>query len=224
MSADTDSLHQIRGLLCEYGLDTFHDQIISDLRDYEALLVKWNAAHNLIGPKELERLWPRHILDSLQLLPFLIGKKAHGKRSLRLVDFGSGAGFPALALAIALKSTGIEAMLVEANKKKASFLLSATTKLGLKAQIVNERLEDITSQLLETASYDFITARAFAGAEPLIDFAAPFMEAGAKGVFLMGEKLSQDSLTKAPFSLFKARLHDSISHEGSYILTIEKAP
>src|SRR5262245_64293513 len=66
------------------------------LKAFVALLIQWQGRINLIGPASPAEIWTRHVADSLQLLP-LIGSKAG-----RLVDLGSGAGFPGLVLAIAL--------------------------------------------------------------------------------------------------------------------------
>ena len=69
-------------------------ETLQRLETYAALLVKWQAKINLVGPATLPDLWRRHFLDSAQLLPLL--PPASGT----LVDLGSGAGFPGLVLAI----------------------------------------------------------------------------------------------------------------------------
>ena len=66
------------------------------LKAYVALLMKWQGRINLIGPADADMIWTRHVADSLQLLPLI------GPGPKRLVDLGSGAGFPGLVLAIML--------------------------------------------------------------------------------------------------------------------------
>src|SRR5271166_2135905 len=79
------------------------------LEMFVALLRRWNRRINLISRADEPDVWPRHVLDSLQLLP-LIGQAE------RAVDLGSGAGFPGLVLAVA---SGIPFDLVEADQRKA---------------------------------------------------------------------------------------------------------
>ncbi len=71
------------------------DAVMARVEIHRATLADWNTRMNLVGPKELDRYWDRHALDSLQLL-------AHAPGAARWLDFGSGAGFPGLLVAAAL--------------------------------------------------------------------------------------------------------------------------
>ena len=66
----------------------------SDLDTFASLLRKWNAVQNLVSRETLDELWPRHIDDSLEILPLL------RSTDLSILDIGSGGGFPAIPLAI----------------------------------------------------------------------------------------------------------------------------
>ena len=76
-------------------------ETISSLKKYEDILIKANKALNLIGSSTIENIWARHFLDSVQVIDFI------DKNDKTLVDLGSGAGFPGLVLAIALKDRKI---------------------------------------------------------------------------------------------------------------------
>src|SRR5688500_18729537 len=101
------------------------DAFIADLESYAQLLRKWQAVQNLVSRETLNHVWARHFADSLQILPLL----RDGDHNF--MDLGSGGGFPALPLAIALKGGPQRFVLVEPNGRKASFLRTVARELGL---------------------------------------------------------------------------------------------
>lgn len=119
------------------------------LETYAALLVKWQKAINLVGPKTLPDLWRRHFLDSAQLAPLIPG----GVRTL--VDIGSGAGFPGLVLAI--MGAAPEVHLIEADRRKAEFLRAVSRETAAPATVHAARIEAVAD-----LKADAITARALA--------------------------------------------------------------
>ena len=125
-------------------------------------LGRWQKAINLVGKATLEDIWIRHVLDSAQLLP-LVPAKAQ-----RLVDLGSGGGFPGLVIA-ALRPA-LEVTLIESDARKGAFLNEAARRMSLKLQpkVVVSRIETAPS-----AQADVITARALAPLGPLLALAAP---------------------------------------------------
>jgi 16S rRNA (guanine527-N7)-methyltransferase len=128
------------------------------LRQYEALLVKWQRAINLVSPKTLPDAWERHFLDSLQILPLLPPGPA------QLYDLGSGAGFPGLVLAMARPDLAVT--LIESDQKKGAFLGTVSHETKTPVTIHSERIEKATETL---PAPDIITARALA---PLVDLFA----------------------------------------------------
>jgi len=119
-------------------MQTFRQQLPSPvaaaLAEYEGLLRKWNATVNLVSAADLPSLWPRHIEDSLQL-----GTIA-GPLPPRLIDLGSGAGFPGLILSIAF---GIEVELIEQDQRKAAFLREAVMVTGANAHVHAIKIERV---------------------------------------------------------------------------------
>ncbi len=99
-----------------------------------ALLVKWNPTIRLVSPPDLAAIWPRHIADSLQLLP-LIPAGLDGA-----IDLGSGGGLPGLVLAIA---TGIHFDLVESDSRKAAFLSEAAIATRAPVTVHASRIEEV---------------------------------------------------------------------------------
>ncbi len=165
------------------------------LERYAGLLEKWNRAINLVARGSLADLWRRHMLDSAQLWPLLPPLQG---RPRRILDLGSGAGFPGLVLAIMGTAKGdAEVHLVEADKKKAAFLREAARIAEAPVTLHVQRIES-----LAPFPVDAVTARACAPLPRLLDYAAPFLrhqQSGAPppvGLFLKGRDVDRE-LTKA---------------------------
>jgi len=140
-------------------IDTFNRFIqvsretITSLKKYEDALIKANKTLNLIGNSTIKDIWTRHFLDSVQVIDFV------DKNDNTLVDLGSGAGFPGLVLAIAVKDRKIplKIKLIEKSPKKAKFLRDLINNLHLDVEVINQNLLEDPKKLLE----DVLVARAF---------------------------------------------------------------
>lgn len=116
--------------------------------DYLALLAKWNKVYNLTAVRDVERMLPQHLLDSLAVLPYIKGNN--------LLDVGSGAGLPGVPLAIALPEMHIT--LLDSNHKKTAFLQQACIELKLSnVSVVCERVET----WVPASKFDIVISRAF---------------------------------------------------------------
>ena len=145
-------------------------ETLARLESYAALLEKWSRAINLVGRDTLPDLWGRHMLDSAQLVDHL--PPPPQDRPRRLLDLGSGAGFPGLVLAIL--GAG-ELHLVEADGKKCGFLREAaraSKTSGAEVTVHHTRIES-----LPPLAVDVVTARALAPLPRLLELAAPFLAA-----------------------------------------------
>jgi len=159
-------------------------EAVADLESYAQLLQKWQKVQNLVSRETLDSLWTRHFADSLQVLRQL-------RPSDRLiVDFGSGGGFPALPLAIALAGTPIRFLLVEPNGRKVSFLRTVARELGLAVSVESKRSDEIDSR--ETGPVDVITARAVAPLTTLCTMAAPLFGPQTRAIFHKGREHLQE--------------------------------
>jgi 16S rRNA (guanine527-N7)-methyltransferase len=160
------------------------ETVAGDLDRYAALLRKWQAAQNLVSRETLTSLWTRHVADSLQLLKLLTPVDRH------FLDLGSGGGFPAIPLAIALQGTDSAFTLVEANQRKVSFLRAVARELQLEVQVIAARIDQIDSR--ETIRPDVITSRALASLTALCAYAAPFFGANTRAIFHKGREYSEE--------------------------------
>jgi 16S rRNA (guanine527-N7)-methyltransferase len=145
---------------------------------YARLLEKWQGAVNLVGKATLDDLWRRHMLDSAQLFHLV------PRACTRLVDLGTGAGFPGLVLAI-MGVKGVE--LVESDQKKVLFLREVARETGTEVAIHARRIEDMAPE-----PADVVTARALAPLERLIPLASRFMGPETLCLFPKGEDVERE--------------------------------
>lgn len=144
---------------------------------YVGELRRWQAKINLVGPKTLDDVWRRHVQDSAQLAPLIpLGS--------RIIDLGSGAGFPGLVLAI----MGVgEVHLVESDQRKAAFMREVIRLTGANAQVHALRIEKMTPM-----AANFVTSRALSSIEQLLEFAEPFLKEGGCCLFLKGKSWKEE--------------------------------
>jgi len=160
---------------------------------YEATLVKWQKAVNLVGASTLGEVWHRHFLDSAQLAP-LIPTRPYGAPTV-ILDIGSGGGFPGLVLAVlaatgALGAPALAVHLVEANARKCAFLKEVARITGAQAVIHRARVED-----LPPFPVDVVMARGFARLPRLLTLASGFLQqpdCRPVGLFLKGRGVDKE--------------------------------
>ena len=150
------------------------------------LLLGWAPYVNLTAIRAPGDVAREHVADSLAALPVLlrwIGAGSSARRAPRLVDLGSGAGYPGLPLALALPVAS--ATLVDAIGKKAEFLRAATAAAGAAAELHGEpvpelhvlgtRIEDLAGPSGRRGAWDVATARAVAPLDELLELAMPLL-------------------------------------------------
>lgn len=148
------------------------------LRRFAGLLLRWNATLNLIAARDADVVWERHIEDSLQLVPLMPPGIA------RVIDLGTGGGFPGLVLAIA---TGVAFDLIESDRRKASFLRTAILETGASATVHCCRIEDAA-----VPPAGLVTARALAPLPRLLPLAVRLLADDGVCLFLKGAKADEE--------------------------------
>lgn len=139
------------------------------LLDFIKLIAKWNKAYNLTAVRNNEDMARLHILDSLAILPHIEGK--------RVIDIGTGAGLPGIALAIFMPE--VEFVLLDSNAKKTRFVQQVILELKLKnVSVLHSRVENYQPQL----GFDTMTMRAFASLPDIMKLTAHLLR--ADGVLL----------------------------------------
>lgn len=157
------------------------EQVIARLKAYDSLLHKWQKSINLVAPSTLKSSWERHILDSLAFLPYL---PPHIKN---VVDIGSGAGFPPLALAMACPKIDFKA--IDSDERKVIFMQSVSRETStVNFTAICSRAED---KLPLLQNIDVLTSRALA---PLSDLISYLKLCSSKpiGVFTKGAQVQSE--------------------------------
>lgn len=152
-------------------------ETLERLKDFVALVERWNPAINLVAKSTLADIWRRHVLDSAQIFPLAPAGVP------TWLDLGSGSGFPGIVLAIlaAERSPETRFILVESDQRKATFLRTACRSLDLTAEVRASRVE-----ALAPVRADVISARALAPLDRLCALAAPHLAPGAICLFPKG--------------------------------------
>lgn len=141
-------------------------------------LLRWNRSRNLTAISNRDEALEKHLADSLTLLPFALQAK-------RLLDIGSGAGFPALPLKITCPD--LEVVSIDAVGKKIDFQHHVVRILGLDGFFaLHGRAEKLLDQPGFRAGFDLVTARALCSLAELVDLAEPFLAPGGILVAMKG--------------------------------------
>lgn len=183
-------------------------ETLERLQAYADCLATWQEKMNLVGRSTMEDLWRRHMQDSAQLL-------RHVPRDCRrLIDLGSGAGFPGLVLSI-MGVQGVE--LVESDQKKAAFLRAAVLASGSDAVIHACRAED-----LPVGRADVVTARALAPLDRLVPMVAPFLTEGSVAILPKGSSVEDELKAVARHWHLWYTRHTSMTDPRGSILVIDR--
>ena len=159
------------------------DATIERLRAYARLLIEWNrGVSNLISRNDEQRIVERHIAESVEPAAWLKASPA-----TRWLDFGSGAGLPAIPLSIA--GVGPRWTLVESRRMKTLFVRNAVEKIGLEGiEVVVARLENMVEEAQRLRAYDGFTSRATLALGPTLDLAARFIAPGGTAFLWKGSQ------------------------------------
>lgn len=171
----------------------------SDVCRFAELLVEHGSTLGLIGDKEVPRLWSRHLVNSAMINRF-IGDKVNN-----LADIGTGAGFPAVILA--LMRPDIDIYAIESMDKRCQWLHFIQEQIDIdNLIIVRERSENYKKK-----KFDVVTSRAVARLDKLVRISAHLVKGGGKFLALKGEK-AQIECEEAKYVLRKAGLIHPVVH------------
>ena len=184
-------------------------ETLERVQGFLAILDEWRQRINLIGPGEGKHLWRRHVLDSLQLASLV---PASAKT---LADLGTGGGFPGVILACALHDQGVSVSLVEKSVRKAEFLEDAVRRLGLKAVVYNQRIEEDSP-----VKSDVVTARALAPLPKLAAMVSGWLAPGGLALLLKGREVDKEMIHTRETWTFDLQTRPSLSGPDGQILMI----
>jgi 16S rRNA (guanine527-N7)-methyltransferase len=177
--------------LLQRGLAQFDIGLTAEQLDvfdaYAQLLIEWNQRMNLTRIVEPSQIATKHFLDSLSVLPAL-PREPH---PLKIIDVGSGAGFPGVPLKIVQPDLSLT--LLEATEKKVRFLDHLIVTLNLQDVIIlHARAEEAGQQALHRAGYNVAVARAVAALPVLAEYLLPFVQLGGYAIVQKGQYPTQE--------------------------------
>lgn len=167
------------------GLQLTEKQVAAFQLYYEEL-VAWNQRFNLTAITGYEQVQIRHFLDSLSVLLAAPVRSALGRPEPRVIDVGTGAGFPGIPLK--LVHPRLQLTLLEATGKKVGFLQHLVARLGLqKVTALHGRAEELAHDPAHRESYDLALARAVAEMATVAEYTLPFCQVGGWVIAQKGE-------------------------------------
>lgn len=172
----------------------------SAVSHFAQMLVDEGETRGLIGPRELPRLWSRHLVNSAAIVPFV-------PMNAQMLDVGSGAGFPGMVVAI--MRPDVDVHLVEPMLRRIEWLADVVEELGLdNVTLHHKRAEELNGQ----GKADIVTSRAVANLSKLIPITLPLVRGGGSLLALKGRK-AQEEVDQArkffkKFGVAKALVHE----------------
>ena len=201
--------------------DTQKEQFLK----YYELLVEWNGFMNLTAITEFDDVMKKHFADSLSLV------KAYSEirtEKLKVIDIGTGAGFPGIPLKIVFPQ--IELTLLDSLQKRLKFLQEVIDQLGLgEVELIHGRAENFCKPSMKREQYDLCVSRAVANLATLSELCLPYVKVGGKFIPYKSEKAEEEvKAAKKAIGLLGGEVKDQIEFElpesniGRTLVVIEK--
>jgi 16S rRNA (guanine527-N7)-methyltransferase len=178
------NIEKIVPLCQEFGVE-ITDKIAENLNKYGNLLLEWNEKINLTAITEPEEVLYKHFYDCI-----LFFKNVDVPQNAKIIDVGTGAGFPGMVLAIARPD--IKLCLLDSLNKRVNFLCEVLSSLGLSAEAVHLRAEEGARKPEHREQYDIACARAVAALPTLLELALPFVRPGGRMMAFKGPSLDEE--------------------------------
>ena len=167
-----------------YGAD-LDEKALDRFDIYARLLVDWNEKINLTAITEPDEIVIKHFVDSLSIFS-AIDVPAGAK----IIDVGTGAGFPGVAMLIARPDLDIT--LMDSTNKKLNVIRDILENIGLEANVVHKRAEEAGQSRDFREAYDFATARAVSNLRDLSEFCLPFVKVGGTFISMKSAKADEE--------------------------------
>lgn len=172
--------------ICDKNDIIFDEKQISQIEVYANELKKWNENVNLISRKDIDNILEKHILHSLTIL-----KYDDIFDNAICLDIGSGGGLPGIPIKIAKPS--IKLIMIDSIAKKTNITRQIVNKLALtNVNVINDRVENISKNIIHKNSIDFVIARAVASTDLILKWSIPLIKNNGKIVLLKGGDLSEE--------------------------------
>ena len=182
--ADFISKSLLKEKAAEYGVN-LDEKALERFDIYARLLVDWNEKINLTAITEPDEIVIKHFVDSLSVFTAI-----DIPEGAKVIDVGTGAGFPGVAMLIARPDLDIT--LMDSTNKKLNVIRDILENMGLEANVVHKRAEEAGQSKDFRECYDFATARAVSNLRDLSEFCLPFVKVGGTFISMKSAKADEE--------------------------------
>ena len=192
---------------------SFNEKQINRFNKFIEIITGYNSKVNLVSNNDIKYIFEKHIYDSLALNLFLTGY--YNGKGIKLLDIGTGGGFPAVPLALAFEN--IEITAVDSTKKKIDFINIVKNELEINnLMTLCSRVEELDKSFKN--KFDVVTSRAMAELRIILEYAVPYLK--TEGYFVCYKSLKADDEIKSAQNALKI-LNAEIIDKIEYTLPVE---
>ncbi len=185
------------------------EEALKNFKTYYDMLLEYNEKMNLTAITEEDEVIVKHFADSLCLI-----SKVGIKENARVIDVGTGAGFPGIPLIIARPD--LKLTLLDGLNKRLAFLNAVLEKIGMSAEILHSRAEEGANLPKYREKFDFVTSRAVARQSVLTEYCLPYAKVGGVFVAMKGPKAGEElSESERAISLLGGKVKKVIDYSLS---------
>ena len=188
----------------------FSDSSIEKIKKFNNYLLEYNKRYNLISKSTENNIWYRHILDSAQIIKYIDFSKINN-----LADFGSGAGFPGIIIALHAENPAFHVKLYEKSPVKRDFLRDVMNKLNIKNITIKHNVYE------KEVLADVIVCRAFKKLKEIIDISREIVKKPHKLIILKGKNAQSEINNVSLESNYSYKMEKSITDDDSKIIIVE---
>ena len=200
---------------------TLSEEQISQLERYYELLCEWNEKINLTAITDPKGVAVKHFADSLSIFNYI-----NVPQNARVIDVGTGAGFPGLVLKIARPD--IKLTLLDSLQKRLNFLSVVCDELNLDAELIHSRAEEGGQDLDLRESFDLVVSRAVAQLNILCEYCIPYVRLSGSFVAFKGDADGEIKSAKKAIGILGGKINNTFKFElpfeggGRTLVEIEK--
>ena len=200
---------------------TLSEEQISQLERYYELLCEWNEKINLTAITDPKGVAVKHFADSLSIFNYI-----NVPQNARVIDVGTGAGFPGLVLKIARPD--IKLTLLDSLQKRLNFLQVVCNELNLDSKLIHSRAEEGGQDLDQRESFDLVVSRAVAQLNILCEYCIPYVRLSGSFVAFKGDADGEIKSAKKAIGILGGKINNTFKFElpfeggGRTLVEIEK--
>ena len=181
---ELEEFQNVFGQECEKNKIQYNEEKGEKLYQYMNLILEWNEKINLTAIKDEKEFIVKHFIDSLTIGEWI-------KAGKRILDIGTGAGFPGVPLKIYYPD--LEVTLIDSVKKKIMVLEDVIEKLKLdRIEALHIRAEELAKDSNYREKFDFVTTRAVSSLATIAEYMLPFVKIGGKAICMKGPNIEQE--------------------------------